>query len=183
MYNRRLNLLNTYFLSSNRSNKSEQGFNLIEVAVVVVIIGIFAGIGVPAWNGFLSRQRTRSVNNQVLQVLQSAQNEAKRTKQNITVQFESSDPPTVTINGSEQILNLEGEIEPGMIELETKSENRNPQDNNEITFENSGKVDDPNNDVIPFQVTVSRPGGNGKRCVRVETLLGAMRIAEGDNCL
>ncbi len=85
-------------MSSTSYSSSESGFSLVELAVIVVIIGIFSAIAAPAWDAFVSRQRIRAVNGQVLQALQTAQAEAKRTKQEITVTFdEAVDPPQYQI--------------------------------------------------------------------------------------
>ncbi|TAE00483.1 MAG: hypothetical protein EAZ78_21320 [Oscillatoriales cyanobacterium] len=124
-----------------------------------------------------------------MQTLRSAQSEAKRSKRDITVTFNptpATDPPTVTINpplptgGSTQTLNAGGEIKPGTITLVSNA--------NSITFNYLGNVDQlpqdtsVNPSVKRFVVMVKPTGGGAKKCVLIETILGAMITDEGSRC-
>jgi len=178
-----------------RSNDSEAGFSLLEVVIVVVILGIFAAIAAPAWDAFVARQRVRTVNNQILRTLQTAQAEAKGKNQEVAIQFDqSADPPAYKVGqpgtiGSqpEQLLNIDGEIEAGQIQIYVQA-NGDPATDS-ITFNYMGAVEfpKPNDDIDPpknrrgFTVTVSTPNGGLKRCVKVVTILGAMITSEGDD--
>ncbi|MDY7022696.1 MAG: type II secretion system protein [Cyanobacteriota bacterium] len=182
------NTLSKSTLRSARSPSSESGFSLIELAVIVVIIGVFSAIAAPAWNAFVTRQRIRAVNNQVLQALQTAQAEAKRNKENITVTFDNTeDPPEYQIETQPtQTIDLEGEVPEGEIQLETLDGDGNPA--NEVTFNYLGSVinkDNPDSPPpLPFKVIVSpfdSTNSPSQRCVIVQTLLGAMRTAEGND--
>ncbi|MEB3282702.1 MAG: GspH/FimT family pseudopilin [Lyngbya sp.] len=174
---------------AGKSRRSEVGFTIIEVMLVVSIIAIFAAIAAPAWDAFATRQRIRTVNNQVLRTLQTAQAEAKRTKQEITVTFdESVDPPQYQIgNQPEEDLNLNGEVPQGQIQIYVQANGNDAID--AITFDYMGAVIDPEKIPDPqqkntngFTVTVSTPDGGFKQCVKVVTLLGAMITSEGNNC-
>ena len=163
------------------SKKGDGGFTLLEVLIIVLIVGIFASIAAPSWLAFINRQRVRTVNDRVFQSLRLAQSEAKRTKRDITIEFNTKtstpavDPPTVTIAGNTQQLNSGGEIKPGQIELSTKIAPATAA--NSITFNYQG-----NPDKTQFVVTVAPAGGGTKQCVIVQTLIGGMRTDEGTGC-
>ncbi|NEO56045.1 MAG: type II secretion system protein [Okeania sp. SIO3B5] len=172
--------------------QKDSGFTMLELIIVVLVIGILSAIAAPAWNAFIDRQRIRTVNDDVLRVLQKAQLEAKRRKDDVKIEFLSVDPPRVDIEGIEQSLNPTGDIKAGMIELvvlecqpDGKDDDGNctdyePDTDNSITFDFTGAVDDEDTpQEIPFVVTVSRPNGQ-RRCVFVQTLLGGMRTDEGE---
>ncbi len=170
------------------SRKGDEGYTIIELLIIVLILGIFASIAAPSWVAFINRQRVRTVNDRVLQSLRLAQSEAKRTKRDVTITFSapSVDPPTVTFDpplatgGKTQTLDAGGEIKPGTIALRHNA----PAPANSIVFDYLGNVNelppDPvNPNVRRFVATVSPVNGGGKQCAIVETLIGGMRTAEG----
>ena len=66
-----LNLLK--ILPRSHPKASTFGFTIVELAIVVFIIGILSAIAAPGWSAFVNRQRTRTVNDAVLQALRKAQ--------------------------------------------------------------------------------------------------------------
>ncbi|MEG3919662.1 prepilin-type N-terminal cleavage/methylation domain-containing protein [Microcoleus sp. T3_A4] len=177
------------------SKKGDGGFTLLEVLVIVLLIGIFSSIAAPSWQGFINRQRVRTVNDRVLQSLRLAQSEAKRTKSDRVVTLNPLvDPPTATIktepaqNPPLQTVTFDagGEIKPGQVKLSVAScpPNSACTAATQLTFNYNGIVDpsNSNNPTLPFVVTVSTVNGGAKQCAIVETLLGGMRTAEGNDC-
>jgi len=170
------------------SRKSDGGFTIIELLVIVLMLGILSAIAAPSWVAFINRQRVRTVNDRVFQSLRLAQSEAKRTKRDITVTFNydptatpAVDPPTVTFDpplatGSSNLkLNGGGEIKPGTIKLAINTPTPTTPPNS-IVFDYQGNL---TRGTTPFYVTVAPSGGGTKQCVIVETLLGGMRTDEG----
>jgi len=174
------------------SRKGDGGFTLLEVLVIALIIGIFSSIAAPSWLAFINRQRVRTVNDRVFQTLRTAQSEAKRTKRDITVIFNptpATDPPTATINITDSTQNppiqtppiqtvtfdAGGEIKQGQVTLSTNAAAATLA--NSITFDYQGNRVNTNQ----FVVTVVPAGGGTKQCAIVETIIGGMRTAEGND--
>ncbi len=186
---------------------STVGFTIVELAMVVLIIGILSAIAAPGWNAFISRQRTRTVNDGVFRALRSAQSDAKLKKVRRTVEFRydtntTNDPPRFHVRTGDnpsppdndplwQSLGANGEIKSGMVGLQSGKCTIDGNDNctgfdtassiTGLTFNNLGVIENENN--LPFVITTAIADGKGaKRCVIVETILGGMRIAQGDDC-
>ena len=85
-------------------------------------------------------------------------------------------------------LGANGEIKAKMVKLATGkcanddcSNGFTTDTNTNIIFNNQGVIE--NDDSLPFAVTIAIAEGKGaKRCVIVQTILGNMRTAEGDQC-
>jgi prepilin-type N-terminal cleavage/methylation domain-containing protein len=164
------------------SRQSIAGFSLIELLTVIVIIGVLFGIAAPGWLAFSNRQRASSARDQVLQALRLAQSDAQRTRRGQSVILNTSvDPPTllvrptgVTTGGVPQPLG-NGQYRTGMVALQTTGGITT------IKFDELGNL--PPDLTLPIKLTVSAPPGSRmKRCVIVETLLGAMRTETDTAC-
>lgn len=55
----------------NFRGRSLSGFTLIEVAIVLCIIGVLSGIGIPAINSYIKHQKARKTEDHLEQILQS----------------------------------------------------------------------------------------------------------------
>ena len=176
------------------SKKNDAGFTMIELMIIVLIVGIFASIAAPSWLAFINRQRVRTVNDRVFQTLRTAQSEAKRTKSDrvVTLNTPATDPPTATIDSNPPNLNASGALQPiqtvtfdggGEIKSGTILLASNTPS---ITFDYQGNVKDGLPIVAPnvrrFVATVTAVNGGGKQCAIVETIIGGMRTAEGNDC-
>jgi prepilin-type N-terminal cleavage/methylation domain-containing protein len=63
------------------------GFTLLEVITVTVIVGVLAAIAVPNWLSFTNTQRLREATNQTYQAISDAQRRATREKTTFQASF------------------------------------------------------------------------------------------------
>lgn len=190
---------NNHNFNYSASRKIDAGFTILELLVIVILLGTLAAIAAPGWLGFITRQRVRTVNDRVFQSLRAAQSEAKRTKRDVIITFDTSDPPKVTFTpplatgGSEQKLDGGGEIKPGQITLTTNATTSVDAaagvPPHSIVFDYQGnikKLPPSTNPAITnarFVVSVFPAGSSGpKQCAIVETIIGGMRTGEGLEC-
>ncbi|MEG3958084.1 transcriptional regulator [Microcoleus sp. herbarium2] len=182
------------------SRKGDGGFTIIELLVIVLMVGILSSVAAPGWEAFINRQRVRTVNDRVFQSLRLAQSEAKRTKRDITVIFDTNDPLKVTFypplgtGGGTQQLNAGGEVKPGQVQLAVIGGDTTPPaappaptltaTQKSLTFKFDGAFDPNSLPTLPFRVSVSPVNGGTKikQCAMVETIIGGMRTAEGTEC-
>ncbi|MEC4983492.1 MAG: prepilin-type N-terminal cleavage/methylation domain-containing protein [Oscillatoria sp. PMC 1068.18] len=67
--------------------RSIQGYTLLEILVVVVIVGILSAIAAPSWLEFLNRQKLNAGVDRIYWAMRSAQSNAKRDKITWQVSF------------------------------------------------------------------------------------------------
>lgn len=197
------------------SARSDAGFSLLEVIVVVVMVGILAAIAAPSWFGFVNQRRANAAHEAVWRALQEAQSQAKRTKLTHGVSFrQQGDIYEMAIHDGDtpdaddwQPLGQELELQQGQLVLQTNVDDGEPnqaggnatltEDARTITFDQLGtlpSITNPNldgdDDGTPegLIVLVGLRGENGnpvertQRCVKVTTLLGALKNERGSQC-
>lgn len=152
---------------------STDGFTLIELIVVIVMIGVLFAIGTPSWVSFLNNQRVGSARDEIMQTLRQTQAEAIRTRREKTVTLNTTaNPPQITGFQGQTVPLGQGKFTAGMIGVQIT-----PATGTSIRFSSTGalNVTNPPGDV-PITITVSAPANGGaRRCLVIETLLGSMR--------
>ena len=61
-------------------DQSVAGFTLLEMLAVIIMVGILSAIAVPSYLGLVNRQRLNVAQNQVLEIMRTAQTNAKRER-------------------------------------------------------------------------------------------------------
>lgn len=201
-------LLSARCLRRAAPTSAQSGFTLLELLAVLIIVGILSAIASPSWIAFTNRQRVNAANDAVLRALQQAQREAKRTKLSYSVSFMSvQEQPKVVIHPAEVMpdspelrwTNLGEDIalKPGQVLLYTNIDKPNQVNSDAsallaataktITFDYTGALPIGADTPLKIVVAEAKPGTSPapnvvKRCVILETLIGGMRTATGNNC-
>ena len=153
--------------------KNTDGFTLIEVLIVVIVMGVLASIAAPGWLSYLQRQRMNTVRGDLIGALRTAQSEAITRQESRRIIFSSSD---LSIMVQPKSASTGGVITPlgsGSVGSKIHLVASTP-----IVFDHDGRVDVD----TPFVITVTHDDSSQKRCVIVTTILGGLKPAAGDTC-
>jgi prepilin-type N-terminal cleavage/methylation domain-containing protein len=159
-------------------NRSNSGFTLLEILVVVVAIAILSAIAIPSWLSFVELRRLNSAQSEVYTAMQKAKSQAMKEKLTWQASFrENSDgivqwavhPSSVTIIPEAQWNDLESGIH---LDVDTTLQRSNGV--RRVRFDFRGSVTPPLGNVT----LNSENAGQAKRCVYVSTILGAMRTGK-----
>lgn len=193
-------------LKGQFKNRSNSGFTLLETLVIVVVIGILAGIVAPSWLAFVDNQRLKTAQGEIYSAMRQAQSQANKHKLTWQVSFREQ-------NGIVQLAVHQAEAKTFIPEAITANEhlwhnldnnfqldiNKNKKGKYETTLpkhpsEQSWRVLFNYQGCPVYQVgdectqtslrglgqitLISKNGGQAKHCVYVSTILGAMRTGK-----
>jgi len=165
-------------LQNIHKKRSNSGFTLLEILVVVVAIAILSAIAIPSWLSFVQLRRLNSAQNQVYTAMQRAKSQAVKEKLTWQASFrENSDgivqwavhPSSATIISEAQWNDLESGVH---LDIDTRLQVSNGV--GLVRFDFKGNVTPPLSNIT----LNTENGGQAKRCVYVSTILGAMRTGK-----
>ncbi len=167
-----------------RISYSENGFTLIEVLVVVIVVGILGSIAAPSWLSFLNKQRANTVKNEFLSTFKEVQGDAMQKSTDRTIAFKAtSNGPAIEIgDGSGSIRTQYIGADAKNIKVSFSGGRINPTDNTPyggVGFDYRGGIIA---DALPFVVKVGTAENPVQKCLIVMTLLGGVSEGNGSEC-
>ncbi|NJM96618.1 MAG: prepilin-type N-terminal cleavage/methylation domain-containing protein [Phormidesmis sp. RL_2_1] len=159
----------------------EDGFTLIEVLVVVVMVGVISSIAAPGWLAFLNRQKVNTVRNELKGIVLDAQLKSQQKSTSYSVVL------STTANGPSAALSTAGSLYPASllgsktkgITVSTFISSTATAPTQALTFNYKGEV---GADLLPFVIKVSDSStSNIQQCLIITSLLG--NITEASNAV
>ena len=172
---------------------STDGFTVLEILVVLIMIGILSAIAAPAWLAFVNRQRLATSQEALYRAMQSAQSSTKRDKRTWQVSIRevtASGKPTVqwAVHPRQRGVFIPSGVQwndlPPNVEVFKGPNSRNAY---ETTLDSPGvrTLEGPwrvqfnyhgNTNGQLGQITLTT--GGKLRCVTVSTLIGTLRLGK-----
>lgn len=176
---------------------SIQGFTLLEVLAITVILGILAGIAAPSWFGFMERQRLNVAQDEVFRAIQQAQQKARQESTSWQVSFREAtvdgetvvqwrtedeidaDPDPFLNNVTGGWNNLDSRITLDTANTTLKSGGSPTAWRIQFDYKGRALGDDG---IYLGKIVLSAENIPDKRCVIIPTLLGTLREGKDDEC-
>ena len=148
-----------------RVRKRNNGFTLIEMITVVIIVGVLSAIAAPNLLGWYNRQRANSTLSKVEGAIKEAQRQAMRDGRSCTININNG---TRTISGG---CLLNNRVFGDYVTLNSNQTT--------ITFSSKGTT------ATDALIRVTTNGGQVDRCLRVTSGLGLIRTGDydGSSCV
>ena len=189
-------------LPRSRSSRSDAGFTILEILILLTLIGIFSAIAAPSWLMFINNHRLKQSLDRAYWGMEVAQSNAKRDKtswqasfkqvgENVQLAIHKSDTSPAQVPANEW-KSLEHQININQNDTTFRKVNENT---NEVTKDGTvwramfnyrgcpvyNKTDECGLTSLQAKgnLTISHPNlPKGDRCVIISTLLGHTRTSE-----
>ena len=148
-------------------NKSDRGFTMIELVVVLLIIGIIAGLATPSLANFFSRNQIDAALSELLGAIKETQNQAMRQGRVCQLDIDTS---TNTLTANPPGCSLTTRTLDDDITIRTNLPGANPN----IPFSHKGSTTRMGTIVLSSDLT------NYQRCFVISLGLGIMRTGNYD---
>ena len=185
--------------------KNNSGFSLIEVLIVAAFASVSIAIAFPGMNSMIYRQRLNNANREIYQAIRSTQAEATRRNETWQISFRQTDAGIEWAKHHESVpLNQVSwnKINKNILLVSDNSVLSTYCEYDldlglylqfwRLQFDNNGHFIDEEeslSQIPPFYPKITlQPSTNvdnsnfAKRCVVIETVIGAMRVEKDQNC-
>jgi type II secretory pathway pseudopilin PulG len=156
---------------SSAAPKSVAGFTVIELAIVVVMVGILGAIAAPGWQLFRDRQTVNTVNERLHLAIRDAQNRSVRTKSNWRASLrQTSDRIEWAVHRKDESPRLWEGIQ-ASVTIENGTTFASNGGNYYVEFNERGRI----NGQLGRVTVTSNNAPTIQRCTIASTLLGTLR--------
>ncbi len=170
------------FFTNRKCSSTEDGFTLVELLVVTVIVGILGSIAAPGWLSFLTRQKINSVKSDLSNAIREVQADTQqRSSQSRTITFKNtSEGPVVDIGVAggayTQILGSNSK-NIKINSFVSSTAGTSARDN--INVNQKGEFE---SEYVPFVIKIESTDTSVTKCLIITTLLGGLAEADGTIC-
>ncbi|MEO0406214.1 MAG: prepilin-type N-terminal cleavage/methylation domain-containing protein [Cyanobacteria bacterium P01_A01_bin.135] len=175
------------------SRRSNAGFTLFELLIVVLIISIIAVISAPSWGAIANRQKAKRAVDQLRQAVRQTQSETRRLRSDRPLEFDTG-ANTLSYPGSgssEPVSLAEGDLDADVFTFTVVDGDGAPitQDTDgdglsEIWFSANGGLDiNRSNEELPIYLSVTPNNSNATRCIVIRSLIGGIDLERNAECV
>jgi len=158
------------------------GFSITEMIAVMVLVAIGSVFAAQSWLAFMENRRAAAVQTEILSALRSAQERATNTSTGQTVLVRESSTGVIEYNTFETVnpaASTTGwvQIDDDLVSIEPDSTTGESGGLWRVQFDHKGQIDEG----VGGLGTISFKSGGAERCIRVSSLLGALRAEKADD--